>query len=218
VNVQGTLNILEAAREIKVSTNGSKKMASVFAPSSIAVFGPSTPQDGTPDDVVCAPSTMYGISKHHLELLGNYYHQRYGLDFRSLRFPGVLSASDPGGGTTDYVMDMYNEALKYKQCTSFLSEDIEVRESDMTHARTHTASPSMREFPFLGCRVPDTLASPPRETKTNTASLHAHGGLLEVRDRADRRAKQQAYPAGLQHHCLQCHALPSLRVHQEVHS
>jgi len=126
VNVQGTLNILEAAREIKVSTNGSKKMASVFAPSSIAVFGPSTPQDGTPDDVVCAPSTMYGISKHHLELLGNYYHQRYGLDFRSLRFPGVLSASDPGGGTTDYVMDMYNEALKYKQCTSFLSEDIEL--------------------------------------------------------------------------------------------
>ena len=65
----------------------------------------------------------------HLECLGNYYHNRYGLDFRSLRFPGVLSASAPGGGTTDYVLDMYFEAHKYKQCTSFLSKDIEVRQS-----------------------------------------------------------------------------------------
>lgn len=127
---------MECAREIKqnkafsASGGGTAKeaptIASVFAPSSIAVFGPSTPQDMTPDDVVCSPTTMYGISKLHLECLGNYYHERYGIDFRSLRFPGIISASAPGGGTTDYVMDMYSEALKYNQCTSFLSEDIEL--------------------------------------------------------------------------------------------
>ena len=158
MNVQGTLNILEVAREIKQSKTFEE--VSVFAPSSIAVFGPSTPADNTPDDIVCDPTTMYGISKvrhthtHtlslslflslslqtetgfclwlclllqlHLECLGNYFKDQYGIDFRSLRFPGVISATAPGGGTTDYVMDMYTEALKYKQCTSFLSEDIEL--------------------------------------------------------------------------------------------
>jgi len=138
VNVQGTLNIFEVAREIKqnksftkssVDTSTSWKETqpvSVFAPSSIAVFGPSTPADMTPDDIVCAPTTMYGISKLHLECLGSYYRKRYGIDFRSLRYPGIISASAPGGGTTDYVMDMYKDSWKYKQCESFLSEDMEL--------------------------------------------------------------------------------------------
>ena len=129
VNVDGTLNVMEVARELKQTFTSSYYVKtdatdiSVFAPSTIAVFGPSTPRDDVPDDVVCMPTTMYGISKVHLECLGNYYSERYGIDFRSLRYPGVISATEPGGGTTDYTIEMYKDAAKYQKCTSFVSAD-----------------------------------------------------------------------------------------------
>ena len=115
INNQGTQNIFEIARLNKLK---------VFTPSTIAVFGPSTPKDDTPDDCIMRPTTMYGLTKIHTELLGEYYHNKFGLDFRSLRYPGVISGkAAPGGGTTDYAVEIYHDALAKRSYTCFLTED-----------------------------------------------------------------------------------------------
>ena len=116
VNINGLYKILEIARERRISR--------VFWPSSIAAFGPETPKDGTPQETVMRPTTMYGITKVAGELLGNYYVKRFNMDVRGVRYPGVISNKTlPGGGTTDYAVEMFYEALKHKQYTCFLHED-----------------------------------------------------------------------------------------------
>ena len=101
-----------------------EKKAKLFWPSSIAVFGPATPRKSTPQHTIIEPSTMYGITKYAGELLCEYYYKRFGLDVRSIRYPGLISwKSEPGGGTTDYAVEIFYEALKNKKYTSFLSED-----------------------------------------------------------------------------------------------
>lgn len=104
VNVQGLYNALEIARESN---------AAIFFPSSIAAFGPSTPQDKTPQDTIQRPNTIYGVTKVTGELLAEYYHKKWGVDARGVRFPGLISWKTlPGGGTTDYAVDIYYKALE----------------------------------------------------------------------------------------------------------
>jgi len=116
VNMNGLINVLEIAREMK--------MKQVLVPSSIAVFGPGTPLDRAPQETVLKPTTMYGLTKVAGELLGDYYVRRYGLDVRGLRYPGIISHETlPGGGTTDYAVAIYYEAVKNKKYTCFVKED-----------------------------------------------------------------------------------------------
>ncbi|NNE32047.1 MAG: NAD-dependent epimerase/dehydratase family protein [Winogradskyella sp.] len=96
----------------------------IFWPSSIAVFGPTTPKTQTPQHTICEPTTVYGITKQVGERWCEYYHEKYGVDVRSIRYPGIIShKAMPGGGTTDYAVEIYHEALKHKSYTCFLSEN-----------------------------------------------------------------------------------------------
>ena len=120
INNEGITNVLEVARKCK----SDKKNMKIFCPSTIAVFGPdSIPKDRTPENCILRPTTMYGITKLHAELLGEYYHRVYGVDYRSLRYPGVISTKGaPGGGTTDYAVDIFHQAAKRGRYTCYLEK------------------------------------------------------------------------------------------------
>ena len=116
VNMNGLYNVLEVAKE--------RNIVRLFWPSSIAVFGPETPRLNTPQNTVLIPKTMYGVTKVAGELLCNYYFFRFGLDVRSVRYPGIISSeTPPGGGTTDYAVKIFYEALRKKRYTCFVRED-----------------------------------------------------------------------------------------------
>ena len=119
LNMEGLFNILNAAKE--------GILKKVYWPSSIAVFGPTTPRKNTPQYTVMEPNTIYGISKQAGERYCEYYNQKYGVDVRSIRYPGLIGyKSAPGGGTTDYAVHIYHEALKNKKYECFLSADTEL--------------------------------------------------------------------------------------------
>ncbi len=146
VNINGLYNVLEVARN--------RKLMRVFNPSSIAVFGPETPRENTPQETVTKPRTIYGITKVTGELLGNYYYQKWGVDVRGVRFPGIISnVSPPGGGTTDYAVEIFYEAIKNRRYTCFLKPDsilpmmympdclkgiVELLEADLSRLKHHT--------------------------------------------------------------------------------
>jgi nucleoside-diphosphate-sugar epimerase len=116
LNMQGLLNVLDIARE--------EKLHKVYWPSSIAVFGPTSPKQDCPQRTVIEPSTVYGISKYAGEFWCNYFFERYSVDVRSIRYPGLISyKSAPGGGTTDYAIEIFHEAKENHQYTCFLKED-----------------------------------------------------------------------------------------------
>ncbi|HOH47595.1 MAG TPA: NAD-dependent epimerase/dehydratase family protein [Candidatus Cloacimonadota bacterium] len=113
INMGALFNALEISRQTK---------GAVFTPSSIGAFGKNTPQDQTPQDTIMRPGTIYGISKVAAELLGDYYHNKFGVDARGLRYPGIISnVTLPGGGTTDYAVEIYYEALQNRSYTSNLA-------------------------------------------------------------------------------------------------
>ena len=115
VNMGGLYNVLEVARANRCA---------LFVPSSIGAFGPTTPPDHTPQDTVQRPTTMYGITKTAGELLCNYYYVRFGVDTRGVRYPGLIShITPPGGGTTDYAVEIFYEAIRHRRYTSFLAAD-----------------------------------------------------------------------------------------------
>ena len=116
LNMQSLLNVLDIAKE--------EKMSKVYWPSSIAVFGPTSPNQNCPQKTIIEPTTVYGISKYAGEFWCNYYFHKYGVDVRSIRYPGLISyKSAPGGGTTDYAVEIYLEALESKKYQCFLKED-----------------------------------------------------------------------------------------------
>ncbi|MEH6777132.1 NAD-dependent epimerase/dehydratase family protein [Maribacter arcticus] len=116
LNMNTLFNVLNLAKE--------KKIDKVFWPSSIAVFGPNTPKDDTPQNTIMEPSTVYGISKQSGERWCEYYFNKYNVDVRSIRYPGLISwKTMPGGGTTDYAVEIYHKALSESSYTCFLKED-----------------------------------------------------------------------------------------------
>lgn len=145
VNMEGTLNVLNLAVGMKLHT--------VITPSSIAVFGPETPRFSTPQETVLKPRTMYGVTKVCGELLGDYYVRRFGADVRGLRYPGIISSeTPPGGGTTDFAVDIFYKAVQEGEYTCFVKEDtslpmmympdcikatIDLAEADFSRLRHH---------------------------------------------------------------------------------
>ncbi|SPP77149.1 L-threonine 3-dehydrogenase, mitochondrial [Drosophila guanche] len=114
VNIEGVHNVIELAKQYKLR---------IFVPSTIGAFGPDSPRNPTPNITIQRPRTIYGVSKVHAELIGEYYYHKFGLDFRCLRFPGVISSDPPGGGTTDYAVAVFHEALRYGKYTCYLRPD-----------------------------------------------------------------------------------------------
>lgn len=150
LNMGSLRQVLDLAVEVQ-----SEEKIKIFWPSSIAVFGATTPRNNTPQLTVMEPTTMYGVTKYAGELLCQYYNKRYGVDVRSVRYPGLISwKSVPGGGTTDYAVDVYIQALKEGRYTCFLSENtylpmmymddairatIELMQAPVERLRTHMA-------------------------------------------------------------------------------
>jgi nucleoside-diphosphate-sugar epimerase len=142
VNMNGLYNILEAARELNIKQ--------IICPSSIAVFGPETPRDNTPQETIIMPKTMYGLTKAAGELVCEYYVAKFGIDIRGIRYPGLISHKTlPGGGTTDYAVEIFYEAIKKKSYTCFLKADTTLPMMYMPDAIRGTIALSEANFSSL---------------------------------------------------------------------
>ena len=161
LNINSLINVLEVGRSYGVKR--------IIWPSSIASFGPTTPRENTPNDTILQPTTMYGVTKVAGELLAEYYFKKYGLDTRSMRLPGIISSETlPGGGTTDYAVAIYYEAIKHKKYTCFVSED--------------TVLPMMYMPDCIKCMI-DLMEAPPEKLKHHV--FNVTGMSFSVKDLAD---------------------------------
>jgi len=193
VNLDGTHNVLEGARLFGVSQ--------VIYASTIAVFGPGLP-DPVPNDVPLLPTTMYGITKVAGELLGAYYHRRWEVDFRAVRFPGLISAGIPGGGTTDYALFMYADGIRYGRYESFVGPESQVPMMYMPDAlralRELSAAPREK---LRRCTYNIAAISPTAQEFAAAVRARVPGVELTFRSDPGRQAILDSWPRRLDDSC-----------------
>lgn len=167
LNMNSLFNVLNLAKE--------KKISKIFWPSSIAVFGPNTPRTNTPQNTIMEPSTVYGISKQSGERWCEYYHNKFGVDVRSIRYPGLISwKTMPGGGTTDYAVEIYHKALSDGKYTCFLSANTKLPMMFMDDAISATLEVMQSDTEQIKVRSSYNLAAMSFTPSEVAASISAH--------------------------------------------
>lgn len=191
LNMQSLLNVLDIAKEEQISK--------VFWPSSIAVFGPSSPKNTCPQKTIIEPTTVYGISKYAGEFWCNYYFMKYGVDVRSLRYPGLISyKSAPGGGTTDYAVEIFIEALNEKKYTCFLEEDTYLPMMYMPDAIRATIELMEAPAENISIRTSYNLAGVSFSPKEIAAEIKKHIPEFEINYEPDYRQEiANSWPASI---------------------
>ncbi|MET7001021.1 NAD-dependent epimerase/dehydratase family protein [Chitinophaga defluvii] len=180
INMQSLLNVLDIAKE--------ESLDRVYWPSSIAVFGATSPKENTPQHTVIEPTTIYGISKFAGERWCEYYHHRYGVDVRSLRYPGLISyKSAPGGGTTDYAIEIFHEALEEKKYKCFLKEDTYLPMMYMPDAIRATIELMESDASKITVRSSYNLAAMSFSPKEIAAEIRQHIPAFEISYEPDYR-------------------------------
>jgi nucleoside-diphosphate-sugar epimerase len=180
LNMQSLLNVLDIAKE--------EKLHKVYWPSSIAVFGPTSPKINCPQQTIIEPSTVYGISKYAGEFWCNYYHNRWGLDVRSIRYPGLISyKSEPGGGTTDYAVEIFHEALEEKKYECFLQENTYLPMMYMPDAIRATIELMEAPESKISVRTSYNISSMSFSPKEIAAEIKQHIPEFEVSYKSDYR-------------------------------
>lgn len=182
VNMNGYRNVLDVAMEHNI-----KK---ILIPSSIAVFGPETPKIDTPQETVLRPTTMYGVTKVSGELLGNYYVGKYGLDIRGLRYPGIISSETlPGGGTTDYAVEIFYEAIKHKKYTCFVGKHTKLPMMYMPDCIKATIDLFQADFNMLKHHTDFNVAAMSFTVEELAAEIKKHIPEFEIEYKPDYRQK-----------------------------
>ena len=195
INMRGLLNVLELAKEFKLDK--------VFWPSSIAVFGPNSPKTNTPQDAFKNPTTVYGISKLAGEHWCEYYFNTYGVDVRSLRFPGLIGyKSLPGGGTTDYAVDIYYKAVNKEPFTCFLQEDTALPMMYMEDAVQATLQLMAAPAANIQIRTSYNLAGMSISPKEIAESIRSHYPEFSIQYAPDFRQKiADSWPSSINDDC-----------------
>lgn len=180
INMEGLLNVLQVARDYNLER--------IFWPSSIAVFGKSTPKQNTPQQTITEPSTVYGISKLAGERWCEFYHRKYGVDVRSVRYPGLIGyKSLPGGGTTDYAVEIYHKALEGKPFECFLNADTKLPMMFMPDAVRATVELMQAPEGAISVRSSYNLAAFSISPEEVTASITRHIPDFEITYKPDYR-------------------------------